>query len=107
MATIVEAIALNDFQRLRLDASGVWQFDRIEARTRVRAGWGNRLPIAETFTLGGEDGFAGLRIGELRGSQEAFASLLLKRHFTPILSVRVEPMVGEIGHGSGVLAPQP
>jgi NTE family protein len=107
MATIVEGIALNDFQRVRLDGSGSGQIGPVEMRARVRAGWGNRLPIAQTFTLGGEDGFAGLRIGELRGSQEAFASLLLKRHVTPILSVRVEAMAGEIGRGSGVLTPEP
>jgi predicted acylesterase/phospholipase RssA len=106
MATIVEGIALNDFQRVRLDGNVSWQIGALEMRARVRAGWGNRLPIAQTFTLGGEDGFAGLRIGELRGSQEAFASLLLKRHVTSILSVRVEPMAGEIGRGSGVLIPE-
>jgi len=106
MATIFETIALNDYQRARLDASGSWQLGGVEARLRVRAGWGNRLPLAQTFTLGGDDGFAGLRIEELRGSQEAFASVLLRRHLTRILRLRVEPMAGAVGNGNGVLAPQ-
>src|SRR3990172_7865350 len=103
MGTIVEGLALNDFQRVRLDASHARRIGGVEARARVRAGWGNRLPLAHTFTLGGEDGFAGLRIGEIRGTQEAFASLLLRRRVTSIISVRVEGMAGAIGRGHGVL----
>jgi NTE family protein len=108
MATFLEGVVLNDFQRVRLDASGLWDLGFVETRLRVRAGWGNRLPLAQTFSLGGEeDGFAGLRIGDYRGSQEAFASLLFRRRLTSIVSARVEPMVGAIGRGYGVLQREP
>ncbi|MFI5311038.1 MAG: patatin-like phospholipase family protein [Gemmatimonadales bacterium] len=107
MGTIAEAIVLNDFQRARLDASTTWELGSVEVRARLRAGWGNRLPIAQTFTLGGDDGFAGLRIGEYRGSQEAFGSLLFKRGIASFLSLRLEPMAGAIGRGDGALRREP
>ena len=103
MATIVEAIALDDFQRLRIDASREWEAGNLSGRARVRAGWGNRLPLAQTFALGGDEGFAGLRPGEIRGSQDAFASLLFTRGITSILRLRAEPMAGMVARGPGVL----
>ena len=75
----------------------------MDLTTRVRAGWGNRLPIQETFALGGDDGFAGFRIGELRGSQEAFGSILVRKRLSSLLQARVELMSGEVVDGSGVL----
>lgn len=103
MGTIAEALVLADFQRLRLDASRVFTLSDVDVRVRVRAGWGNRLPIHHTFTLGGADGFAGFRISEMRGSQEAYAAIQLKRHIAPQLQVTAEGMAGAIGQGSGVL----
>ena len=79
----------------------------IEFRPRIRAGWGTRLPIQHTFTLGGEDGFAGYRITELRGSQELFGSLLIRRPLTCIVKARLEGMVGSIGEGDGFLTRRP
>ena len=104
MATIVEGIALTDFQRIRVDASHTFPLPGLQARLRVRAGWGNRLPIQSTFTLGGSDGFAGLRIGEIRGSQEVFASMQLRRRVAPQLRFVVEGMAGVVGRGNGFLA---
>ncbi len=107
MGTIVEAIALTDYQRFRLDGSHDWNIGSLGVRGRVRLGWGNRLPLQETFTLGGEDGFAGLRIEELRGSQEAFASLLFTHRLNSLFTIRAEPMAGTIGTGYGILHRQP
>jgi NTE family protein len=103
IGSVAEAIVLGDFQRLRVDASWQAMGLGIEARPRIRVGWGNRLPIQQTFSLGGSDGFAGFRIGEIRGTQEAFGSLLLRRRIAPQIFVRVEGMVGAIGRGSGFL----
>ena len=103
MGTVAEALALTDFQRLRVDASRIFKVRAVDVRVRVRAGWGNRLPIQHTFTLGGSDGFAGFRIGELRGSQEAYAAVQLKRHIAPQLQLTAEGMAGAMGMGSGLL----
>ncbi|MDA1080788.1 MAG: patatin-like phospholipase family protein [Gemmatimonadetes bacterium] len=103
MGSNIEALALTDFQRLSMDVSRIVAIYGVQARLRARAGWGNRLPVQYEFTLGGADGFAGLRIGEIRGTQEAFTSLRLARRVAPQLQLTVEGMAGAIGTGSGIL----
>ena len=73
----------------------------------LSAGWGNRLPIQETFALGGDDGFAGFRIGELRGTQEAFGSFLVRKRLNAMLHLRVELMAGDVASGYGALVRVP
>lgn len=103
MGSIVEAVVLNDFQQLRADASADGLIGDVETRVRLRAGWGNRTPLQHTFILGGDDGFAGYRIGEMRGQQELFGSLLLRRRLNRVLRLRAEAMAGGVGRGSGFL----
>jgi hypothetical protein len=104
MGTIAEVIALTDHQRLRVDASRTIDLGSTQLRFRARVGWGNRLPVQQTFSLGGSDGFAGLRIGDIRGSQEAYAALQLKRGIVPQLRFVLEGMIGAVGDGYGFLA---
>ncbi len=103
MGTMIEAVALTDFQRLSMDASRTIAAGRWTTRLRARAGWGNRLPVHHEFTLGGADGFPGLRIGEIRGSQEALAAVQLKRAIAPQLQLVAEGVAGAIGVGHGIL----
>ncbi|HEV8410217.1 MAG TPA: hypothetical protein VGQ30_06895, partial [Gemmatimonadaceae bacterium] len=108
MGTIVEAIGDFDYQRGRFETNKLWRLGGgFDMTARVRAGWGNRLPLQQTFALGGDDGFAGYRIGELRGSQEAFGSVLVRKRLTPSLHARVEFMSGEVADGSGVFTRVP
>ena len=106
MASIAEALVFTDFQRVRIDASRSFLVPGLQVRLRLRAGYGHRLPVQHRFTLGGSDGFAGLRIGEVRGSQEVFGSVQLKRRIAPALRVVVEGMVGAMGSGNGFLTRQ-
>jgi hypothetical protein len=55
---------------------GTGLLPRSLVRPRVRLGWGEQLPLQATFPLGGEDGFPGLHIGELRGDRELFVDAL-------------------------------
>ena len=103
MGTIAEALALADFQRIRVDASRSFNTEALEVRLRTRVGWGHRLPIQYTFALGGPDGFAGEAIGDLRGSQEAFGSLQLRRRIAPGITVVAEGMAGAVGTANGFL----
>lgn len=103
MGSVAEVLALNDYQRVLIDASTLWGGDDWDIRLRGRAGWGNRLPVQHTFSLGGLDGFAGLRLGELRGNEEGFASVLLRRRLTSILKWRLEVMTGGIARGVGLM----
>jgi NTE family protein len=107
MGTILEAIGDVDYQRGRFETNKMWRLDggAFDLTARIRAGWGNRLPLQQTFALGGDDGFAGYRIGELRGSQEGFGSLLVRKRLTPSLHARVEFMSGEVADGTGALSP--
>ncbi len=103
LGSVVDITALNDYQRVLIDVSGTWGADDWDLRLRTRAGWGNRLPVQYTLPLGGLDGFAGLRLTELRGSQEAFASVLLRRRLTSIVKWRLEVMSGMVGRGDGLM----
>lgn len=107
LGNLIEAIGLGDYQRVRMDLSRVVEIHGVEIRSRMRAGWGTRLPIMHTFTLGGDDGFAGYRISDLRGSQELFGSLLIRHHLNNTMKVRLEGMVGSIGDGYGFLTRRP
>lgn len=99
-----ELIGLEAWHRARVEVARTHRVGVLELRPRVRVGWGKRLPIQHTFTLGGLDGFAGLRMQERRGTQEAYGSLLLRWPLWRRVLGRVEPMVGAIGNGSGFLA---
>ncbi len=104
MGSIVELLGFYDFQRARFDVSKNWRLaGQMDITAELRGGWGNRLPIQETFALGGDDGFAGFRIGELRGTQEAFGSILIRKRLNSLFHIRVDVMSGEVSNGYGVL----
>jgi len=92
-----DVVGLHAWQRVALDVSHSSTFGRVEITPHVRAGWGRELPIHHTFTLGGLDGFAGLRMLEQRGDRELFGSLLVRWPLAAQLHARIEPMVGVTG----------
>ncbi len=98
----LEAIVLAAWQSSRLEIAATQAFGRFEVRPRLRVGWGHRLPIQHTFTLGGLDGFAGLRMLEVRGEHEAFASMLFRWPLGRLLNARIEPMAGIVGSAPGI-----
>lgn len=93
------AVALGDWQRVHLNLAHSQFIGVVEFRPRVRTGWGRRLPLQQSFVLGGLDGFAGLRMMEQRGDHELFGSLLVRWPLWRRLLGRVEPMVGVSGNG--------
>ncbi|MFN0100339.1 MAG: patatin-like phospholipase family protein [Gemmatimonadaceae bacterium] len=95
----LEAIASTEWQRARLDVSRTHRLGEATIAPRIRVGWGNALPLTQTFNLGGLDGFAGLRMLEGRGDHELFASVLLRWRLWRGVHARVEPMVGLMGTG--------
>jgi NTE family protein len=76
-------------------AYGAWG-DRLQFRSRLRAAWGQDLPPHVTYTLGGLDGFAGLQVFEVRGSQEWMAGQLVRFRLFGPLSARLEGMAGSV-----------
>jgi NTE family protein len=73
---VVAAVTMTDaFRSARLVSS--WQLSRGRWRLlpTVRLGWGHDLPVQRTFSLGDDDGFPGLHLGERRGAREASGSV--------------------------------
>jgi len=95
----LEAIASPEWQRVRLDVTRAFSKGPVTLSPRTRVGWGSALPLSQTFTLGGLDGFAGLRMLEGRGDHELFASLLVRWRLWRGVHARVEPMAGLMGSG--------
>jgi hypothetical protein len=75
----------------------------LRLRPRIRFGWGEHLPLQATFPLGGEDGFPGLHIGELRGDREVVLGLLLTYPLKGPFVGRLEIAGGRSAVGGPVL----
>jgi predicted acylesterase/phospholipase RssA len=93
-----EALWLDRYRRVGVQADLRFQLEQFILRPRAAAGWGESLPLAALFTLGGPQGFPGLRTGERRGDQFAFASLAVLRRIRGPLYARAE-----VGRGSTAL----
>ncbi len=92
-----------EFKRLSVDLSPVIPLGALDLNPHVRLGAGEDLPLQHTLVLGGDDGFAGLHIGELRGDREALAGLALAYPVVGPLHVRVDGMVGRSATGGALL----
>jgi NTE family protein len=86
----------------------VWASTRLQLSPRlgllpsVRFGWGSRLPIQETFMLGGYEGFPGLHIGEFRGDRELYGGLAFSYALIGPVAVRLETAAGRTALGGPV-----
>lgn len=92
------------YQRAALAGVVTAKVFSLTVRPRFRLGWGDALPAQLTFPLGGDEGFAGLHLGERRGDREAVAGLLLERRVYGPLLARVDLMAGRSANGGRVLA---
>ncbi len=79
----------------------VWEVEtgRLTIAPRVRVGWGERLPLQQRFPLGGDEGFPGLALEELRRDREAFVSLQAAYAVRGPLSVRFQAAAGRSADG--------
>ena len=82
------------YRRADFDGEVHTRIGPVRLRPRLRFGWGERLPLQATFPLGGEDGFPGLHIGELRGDRELMLDILVTY---PLKG----PFVGRLEVGAG------
>ena len=91
----------------KVTADVIWPLGvgSLHVSPRLRYGWGSELPWQQSFTLGGDDGFPGLHIGERRGDREAYASTLFTYRVLGPLLVRLELAAGATAVG-GDLAPR-
>ena len=68
-----------------------------------RYGWGEDLAPQSSFALGGEEGFAGLHIGELRGDREVLVKLTATHPLLGGLQARAEFMSGRTAAGGAAV----
>jgi predicted acylesterase/phospholipase RssA len=94
------------YSRADLDGSASLRTGRFQLRPRLRLGWGEGLPLPATFSLGGEDGFPGLHIGERRGDREALLSLTLSYDLVGPFLARLEVATGRSAFGGGLFDSQ-
>ncbi|MFN2566454.1 MAG: patatin-like phospholipase family protein [Gemmatimonadaceae bacterium] len=94
-----ELLWLDRYRRADVHADVRFELGRLILRPRAAAGWGESLPLAALFTLGGAHGFPGLRAAERRGDQFVFASLTMLHRIRGPLYVR-----GEVGRGRTAFA---
>jgi NTE family protein len=99
----VRAIWNQEFRRVVFDVKPQFPVGLLEVNPHLRIGAGRDLPLQHTLALGGDDGFAGLHVGELRGDREVMAGLALAYPVVGPLHVRVDGMVGRSAMGGGLL----
>jgi NTE family protein len=87
------------YQKAALQFTGSVRRGRVQVLPRLRLGWGDGLPSQSEFTLGGDDGFPGLHLGERRGDREALLGLMLTYDLTGPFVARVELVTGRTGQG--------
>ncbi|HET9294168.1 MAG TPA: patatin-like phospholipase family protein [Gemmatimonadales bacterium] len=70
-----EAIVSADFQRISGEYAVDVHLGKTTLTPRIRAGWGDGLPLQNQFPLGGDEGFPGHPTEGVRGDRELFGSL--------------------------------
>jgi hypothetical protein len=71
---IGEALVTGAFQSARIGTTWPWIHRSWNVVGTIRAQWGRDLPLEWMAPLGGDQGFPGLHLGELRGTDELFGS---------------------------------
>ena len=93
------------FRRVEGEVRHRFSIGHFEMTPGASIGWGDSLPVAKTFQLGGTDGFPGYHIGELRGDRMAFAQLTIDRLLVGPVGGRLRAATGQVADG-GPLIPQ-
>jgi NTE family protein len=93
------------FSKVNADITWPLAIGELHVTPQLRYGWGDRLPPQLSYTLGGDEGFPGLHLGERRGDRESYASTLFTYRLIGPLLARVELAAGATAVG-GDLVPR-
>lgn len=85
-----EVLWLDRYHRVDAQADLKFRIGDLIVRPRIAGGWGEALPLDAQFSVGGTQGFPGMRTGERRGDRFGFGSLALLRRIVGPLYVRAE-----------------
>lgn len=90
-----ETIITSGFQSVGLTTDWPVEHRGFRLLPKLRFGYGGTsLPRQRTWVLGGDEGFPGLHLGEMRGSREAFASLRASHSIKGPIEVRLTVAAG-------------
>lgn len=91
------------FSKASADAMWPLVIGDVHVIPRVRYGWGDGLPQQLSYTLGGDEGFPGLHIGERRGDREAYASTTFTYQVLGPVVARLELAAGSMATGGDLI----
>lgn len=98
-----EIVLTQEYRRLQAEGELGIRVGRIGLSPGFRYGWGEDLPPQSSFALGGEEGFAGLHIGEQRGDREVLVKLTATHPLLGGLQARAEIMSGRTATGGAAV----
>ncbi len=90
------------YRRAQVEGTGSLRAGPVQLSPRLRLGWGEQLPEQATFPLGGDDGFPGLHLGELRGDREVLVGLMITYGLTGPFVARAELVTGRSASGGAL-----
>lgn len=95
----VGVAANNRYARAHVELQFANRFGGVTVEQLLRAGVGRDLPGWQSFVLGGDGGFPGLKLGERPGDNELLASITASHHFFGPLSLRLTGAFGRAAYG--------
>ncbi len=93
-------IATNRFARASVELQLRNRFGGFTIEHLLRAGLGRDLAGWQSFVLGGDGGFPGLKLGERPGDNELMAAITASHHFFGPLSLRLTGAFGRGAYGA-------
>jgi hypothetical protein len=87
-----------------METFGSFEAGRLTLTPRGRIGWGEFLPLQSQFPLGGDDGFPGYAVHQLRGDREVFGSAQAAWAVVPSVSIRLLVAGGRSASGGSLFA---
>lgn len=92
------------YRLVSLDWEAPFRWGAVTLTPRLRGTVGETLPLQLTVPLGGDDGFPGLHLYEVRGDHEAFGSFSAAVPFAGPVAITGEVAAGQAGSGSAAIA---
>jgi len=96
-----DAAVNTEYVKVAVEATWPMTLGRFRVTPGVRYGWGRRLPPQHRFPLGGNEGFPGLQLGELRGDRETIVRLDLSYRVVGPVRVTAQGAGGLTSMGGG------
>jgi hypothetical protein len=98
-ALLAEGIWSGTFRRVAGELAMTISAGKLTFVPTARVGWGEFLPLQSQFPLGGDDGFPGYAVHELRGDRELFGGVQSAFAILPSLSIRLLVAAGRSALG--------